>query len=73
VPGRGCRTRICAAVADGVEPAGSRGDIGAGRSQPDFTATGPDHFQVADATRIPCGGMFWLTAVRDAFSERVVG
>jgi hypothetical protein len=30
--------------------------------------------QVADATRIPCGeGVFWLAAVRDAFSNRIVG
>jgi transposase InsO family protein len=29
---------------------------------------------VADATRIPCGqGVFWLAAVRDAFSNRIVG
>jgi transposase InsO family protein len=29
---------------------------------------------VADATRIPCGeGVFWLAAVRDAFSHRIVG
>jgi transposase InsO family protein len=29
---------------------------------------------VADATRIPCGqGAFWLAAVRDAFSNRIVG
>jgi transposase InsO family protein len=28
---------------------------------------------VADATRIPCGeGVFWLAAVRDAFSRRIV-
>ncbi|MBF6254042.1 DDE-type integrase/transposase/recombinase [Nocardia farcinica] len=29
---------------------------------------------MADATRIPCGqGVFWLAAVRDAFSIRIVG
>jgi len=29
---------------------------------------------VADATRIPCGeGVFWLAAVRNAFSNRIVG
>lgn len=29
---------------------------------------------VADATRIPCGeGVFWLAAVRDVFSNRIVG
>ena len=40
----------------------------------DFTATGPDRLWVADATRIPCGqGVFWLAAVRDAFSNRIVG
>jgi putative transposase len=40
----------------------------------DFTATGPDRLWVADATRIPCGqGAFWLAAVRDAFSNRIVG
>jgi putative transposase len=39
-----------------------------------FTATGPDRLWVADATRIPCGqGAFWLAAVRDAFSNRIVG
>jgi putative transposase len=40
----------------------------------DFTATAPDRLWVADATRIPCGeGVFWLAAVRDAFSNRIVG
>ena len=40
----------------------------------DFTATGPNRLWVADATRIPCGqGVFWLAAVRDAFSNRIVG
>ncbi|GIE83515.1 transposase [Actinoplanes philippinensis] len=39
-----------------------------------FTATGPDRLWVADATRIPCAeGVFWLAAVRDAFSRRIVG
>jgi putative transposase len=40
----------------------------------DFTAAAPDRLWVADATRIPCGqGAFWLAAVRDAFSNRIVG
>ena len=40
----------------------------------DFTAAAPDRLWVADATRIPCGeGVFWLAAVRDAFSSRIVG
>jgi putative transposase len=40
----------------------------------DFTAPGPDRLWVADATPIPCGqGAFWLAAVRDAFSNRIVG
>lgn len=40
----------------------------------DFTAPAPDRLWVADATRIPCGeGVFWLAAVRDVFSNRVVG
>jgi transposase InsO family protein len=40
----------------------------------DFTAPGPDRLWVADATRIPCGqGAFWPAAVRDAFSNRIVG
>jgi transposase InsO family protein len=40
----------------------------------DFTAPGPDRVWVADATRIPCGeGAFWLAAVRDVFSNRIVG
>ncbi|SCF13544.1 Transposase InsO and inactivated derivatives [Micromonospora coriariae] len=39
-----------------------------------FTADGPNRLWVADATRIPCGeGVFWLAAVRDAFSRRIVG
>jgi transposase InsO family protein len=39
-----------------------------------FTAAGPNRLWVADATRIPCGeGVFWLAAVRDAFSRRIVG
>jgi transposase InsO family protein len=39
-----------------------------------FTATAPNRLWVADATRIPCGeGTFWLAAVRDAFSNRIVG
>ncbi|MGV9681048.1 IS3 family transposase [Nocardia sp. NPDC003482] len=40
----------------------------------DFTADTPDRLWVADATRIPTGeGVFWLAAVRDAFSNRIVG
>ncbi|MGV9610902.1 IS3 family transposase [Nocardia xishanensis] len=40
----------------------------------DFTAQSPDRLWVADATRIPTGeGVFWLAAVRDAFSNRIVG
>ncbi|WP_433077755.1 IS3 family transposase [Dactylosporangium sp. CA-052675] len=39
-----------------------------------FTAAGPNRLWVADATRIRCGeGAFWLAAVRDAFSSRIVG
>lgn len=39
-----------------------------------FTATAPNRLWVADATRIPCGeGVFWLAAVRDAYSNRIVG
>jgi putative transposase len=39
-----------------------------------FTATAPNRLWVADATRIPCAeGTFWLAAVRDAFSNRIVG
>jgi putative transposase len=42
--------------------------------QRNFTATGPNRLWVADATRIPCGeGVFWLAAVRDAYSNRIVG
>jgi putative transposase len=40
----------------------------------DFTAPAPDRLWVADATRIPCGeGVIWLAAVRDVFSNRIVG
>jgi transposase InsO family protein len=40
----------------------------------DFTAAAPNRLWVADATRIPCGeGVFWLAAVRDAFSNRITG
>lgn len=40
----------------------------------DFSAAAPDRLWVADATRIPTGeGVFWLAAVRDAFSNRIVG
>jgi transposase InsO family protein len=39
-----------------------------------FTAPEPNRLWLADATRIPCGeGVFWLAAVRDAFSRRIVG
>jgi transposase InsO family protein len=39
-----------------------------------FTAAGPNRLWVADATRIPWGeGVFWLAAVRDVFSRRIVG
>jgi putative transposase len=39
-----------------------------------FTAPAPNRLWVADATRIPCGeGVFWLAAVRDAFSNRIAG
>ena len=40
----------------------------------DFTADAPDRLWVADATRIPCAeGTFWLDAVRDVYSRRIVG
>nr|WP_166655819.1 DDE-type integrase/transposase/recombinase [Nocardia ignorata] len=40
----------------------------------DFTAGEPDRLWVAGATRIACGeGVFWLAAVQDAFSNRIVG
>lgn len=40
----------------------------------DFTAVEPNRLWVADATRIVTGqGVFWLAAVRDAFSNRIVG
>ncbi|CCH32976.1 IS3 family transposase [Actinosynnema sp. NPDC047251] len=40
----------------------------------DFTAPAPNRLWVADATRIPTGeGTFRLAAVRDAFSNRIVG
>ena len=39
-----------------------------------FRPAAPNRLWVADATRIPCGeGVFWLAAVRDAFSNRIVG
>jgi putative transposase len=39
-----------------------------------FTAEHPNRLWVADATRIPCGeGVFWLAAVRDVYSRRIVG
>jgi transposase InsO family protein len=39
-----------------------------------FTAPAPDRLWVADATRIPVAeGVLWLAAVRDAFSNRIVG
>ncbi|MFI7219956.1 IS3 family transposase [Micromonospora maritima] len=39
-----------------------------------FTAAAPNPLWVADATRIPCGqGVFWLAAVRDVFSNPIVG
>ncbi|WP_370627897.1 DDE-type integrase/transposase/recombinase [Nocardia brasiliensis] len=39
-----------------------------------FTAEEPNRLWAADTTRIPCGqGTFWLAAVRDAFSNRIVG
>ncbi|MEV0394965.1 IS3 family transposase [Polymorphospora rubra] len=40
----------------------------------DFTADAPNRLWVADATRIVTGeGVLWLAAVRDAFSNRIVG
>ncbi len=39
-----------------------------------MTAPAPDRLWVADATRIPVAeGVLWLAAVRDAFSNRIVG
>lgn len=39
-----------------------------------FTAAEPNRLWVADATRIPVAeGVFWFAAVRDAFSNRIVG
>ncbi len=40
----------------------------------DLTAGAPDRLRVADAARISTGeGVFWLAAVRDAFSNRIMG
>jgi putative transposase len=40
----------------------------------DFTAAEPNRLWVSDATRVVTGqGVFWLAAVRDAFSNRIVG
>lgn len=40
----------------------------------DFTAAGPNRLWVADPTRIVCGdGVLWMAAVRDVFSNRIVG
>jgi len=40
----------------------------------DFTAGAPNRLWVADATRIVTGeGVLWLAAVRDTFSNRIVG
>ena len=40
----------------------------------DLTAEAPDRLWVADVTRNPCGeGVLWLAAVRDVFSNRIVG
>lgn len=40
----------------------------------DFTAPAPDRLRVADATRVRVAeGVLWLAAVRDAFSNRIVG
>ncbi|MET8311975.1 IS3 family transposase [Micromonospora sp. NPDC005173] len=40
----------------------------------DVTAAAPNRLWVADATRIPTGeGVFWVAAVRDAFSNRIGG
>jgi transposase InsO family protein len=60
---------------DAILPCRTRGR----RPAPDrvnryFTAIASNRLWVADATRIPCGeGTFWLAAVRDAFSNPVVG
>ncbi|WP_327150290.1 DDE-type integrase/transposase/recombinase [Nocardia sp. NBC_01329] len=52
----------------------SAGGAGTGSGRAVFTADRPNRLWVADATRIPCGqGTFWLAAVRDAFSNRIVG
>ncbi|WP_326700549.1 IS3 family transposase [Streptomyces sp. NBC_01754] len=41
--------------------------------QRDFTATGPNRLWVTDLTMIPTGeGPLWLSAIRDAYSRRVV-
>lgn len=41
--------------------------------QRDFTANGPNRLWVTDLTMIPTGeGPLWLSAIRDAFSRRVV-
>jgi transposase InsO family protein len=61
-------------VADLLDQAEPGCDAGAGPVNRDFTAPAPNRLWVADATRIPCAqGVFWLAAVRDAFSNRIVG
>ncbi|WP_433649975.1 IS3 family transposase [Micromonospora zamorensis] len=65
---------LAARLARRLHAAGPPAHAGTGLVNRQFTATGPNRLWVADATRIPCGqGVFWLAAVRDVFSRRIVG
>lgn len=61
-------------LAAGCDPAGSGCDRGVGPVNRNLTAGEPDRLRLADALRIACGeDVFWLAAVRDASSNRIVG
>ena len=61
-------------MADEFDQAEPARRAGAGPGQPRLHRPAPSRLWVADVTRIPCGqGVFWLAAVRDAFSNRIVG
>jgi transposase InsO family protein len=72
-------SRLVTAVAQNLHPTGSTKQDPRHTPAPDlvnrnFTAGAPNRLWVADATRIPCGeGVFWLAALRDVFSRRIVG
>ncbi|MFS8105225.1 DDE-type integrase/transposase/recombinase [Lentzea alba] len=69
-----CRARSCARSGDTYALRDPRAAPAPDLVSRDFTTPAPDRLRVADATPHSHGEcVFWIEAVRDAFSNRIVG